>query len=101
MTDAPVAGKAGQEAYVASTRGEHAAPGTSRAAAAESPELSYLRQTRNATVFIAVVVGIVCVLTLVGAIVVGVQLSNLNANLRGGGGAASSCASLGGTDPSC
>jgi hypothetical protein len=91
-----------QAAYFATTRGEHAAATPARAAAAETPELKYLRETRNATVFIAVVVGIVCVMALIGSIVVGVQLSHLNANLTSGtGGVSSSCMSAGGTDPSC
>jgi ABC-type Fe3+ transport system permease subunit len=70
-----------------------------RLSRAESPELKYLRETRNAAVFIAIVAGIVCVLALVGSIVVGVQLSHLNANLTSGSGAASTCMSEGGTDP--
>jgi hypothetical protein len=62
----------------------------------------YLRETRNAVTFIAVIVGIVATLALIGTIIVGVQLSKLNSDLNGiSGGASSNCMSQGGTDPSC
>ncbi len=38
---------------------------------AEAPELRYMRETRNAVVFIAWVVGIVCVISLILGIVAG------------------------------
>ena len=66
---------------------------------AESPEMRYLRQTRNAAVFVAVVVGIVLALNLIVGIYLGSQLSKLNSAVNGGG--SSNCMSLGGTDPSC
>lgn len=73
------------------------------AKAAEPPELTYMRQTRNAVVFVAVIVGIVCALSLIGAIVVGSQLSKMNSQLSqlGGGSTSSNCYSQGGTDLSC
>ena len=121
MTD----GTAGQGADAASPRGAHAAPSaavpdsraypgqgregyqvepgaapTSTVSSAETPELKYMRETRNAAVFIAVVVGIVATLSLIATIIVGVQLSKLN-NSISGGGTSSNCLSQGGTDPSC
>lgn len=73
------------------------------AKAKEPPELTYIRHTRNATVFIAVVVGIACALSLIGAIVIGTQLSKVNSQLSqlGGGSTSSNCYSQGGTDLSC
>jgi hypothetical protein len=44
----------------------------------ETTEQRYLRQTRNATVFIAVVTAIVIVLGIVGVAVTSTQLSHLN-----------------------
>jgi hypothetical protein len=46
--------------------------------AAESPELRYARQTRNAVVFIAVLAGIGAVLALIGVIVLAHELSVLD-----------------------
>lgn len=70
---------------------------------AEAPELRYMRETRNAVVFIAWVVGIVCVISLILGIVAGVQLAKVNSQLSnlGGGTSSSNCMSHGGTDPSC
>lgn len=80
-----------------------AGPAAMAAKASEPPELTYMRQTRNAVVFIAVIVGIVCALSLIGAIVVGSQLSKMNSQLSqlGGGSTSSNCYSQGGTDLSC
>ncbi len=63
--------------------------------------MRYLRETRNAVTFIAVIVGIVATLALIGTIIVGVQLSKLNSDLNGISGGSSNCLSQGGTDPSC
>ena len=71
------------------------APGTP----AESPEMRYLRQTRNAAVFVAVAVGVVLALNLIVGIYVGTQLRKLNSAVNGGG--SSNCMSQGGTDPTC
>ena len=70
---------------------------------AEPPELTYMRHTRNAVVFIAVAVAVVCVLSLIGAIVIGSQLAKENQQLGNLGGASTSsnCYSQGGTDLSC
>lgn len=69
---------------------------------AETPELRYMRETRNAVTFIAVIVGIVAALALIATIIVGVQLGKLNSDLNGiSGGGTSNCLSQGGTDPSC
>jgi hypothetical protein len=130
MTDAGTGpGPDTQDAFFASTRGAHAAPSqpvpggqepypasgregyeiAPKAAAGtaarpdETIEQRYARETRNAAVFIAVVVGIVATLSLIATIIVGVQLSKLNSDLNnsGGGSTSSNCLSQGGTDPSC
>lgn len=91
----------GQENYPTLTREEYAIR-RQAARAAETPELKYMRETRNAAVFIAVIVGIVATLSLIATIIVGVQLSNLDHDLNSiGGGSTSNCLSQGGTDPSC
>ena len=59
------------------------------------------KQTRNAVRFIAWVVAIVCVISLILGIIAAVQLSKLNSQLNGGGSVSSNCVSQGGTDPSC
>lgn len=92
-----------QEAYSRRTQATFPSAGAA-ARQPETPELRYMRQTRNATVFIAVVVGVVCVLSLAGLIIAGVQLSSVRSqlnNLNGTTTNSSSCASQGGTDPSC
>ncbi len=145
-------GNAEQEAYFASTRGQHAAPVQAVQAAGEatfsgnvrgahaapqssngqaagrspgpvadmtagqpSAELMYLpeirdytretrdasKQTGSAVTFIAWVVAIVCVISLILGIVAAVQLSKLNSQVNGGGSTSSNCLSQGGTDPSC
>jgi hypothetical protein len=66
--------------------------------------LRYARETRNAVTFIAVVVGIVAALSLIGVIIVGVQLAHLNSELNNainGTSVNTDCASLGGNDPTC
>jgi len=69
---------------------------------AEPPELKYMRETRNAVNFIAIIVGIVATLALIGTIIAGVQLARLNHDLNSiGGGGTSNCLSQGGTNPSC
>ena len=68
--------------------------------AGETIEQKYLRQTRNATVFIAVIVGIVTVITVVGVIWTVTNISKLNSQLNGVNGI-SSCESQGGTNPNC
>jgi len=98
-----------QEAYFAGTRGAHAAPAPAvpavpaAARAGETIEQKYLRETRNAVTFIAVVVGIVAALSLIAAIVVGTQLAKVNRQLGNLNGSVSSsnCYSQGGTDMSC
>ncbi len=88
MTEATVGGRSAQEA-------RPAAPGP-----AETLEQKYMRQTRTAVVFIAVIVGVMCVLILVGAIAVekvNTQLSNLS----GTSTSSSNCLSQGGTELGC
>lgn len=67
--------------------------------AGESAGLRYARQTRNATVFIAIIVGILAAVSVIMAIFVGVQVASISNSLTGATNG--SCASLGGTDPSC
>jgi hypothetical protein len=57
----------------------------------EQQMLEYTKQTRNAAMFIAWVVGIVAVLSLIGVIVTAVELSHLTNAVTGGGGGSSSC----------
>ena len=65
-------------------------------------ELRYLRETRNAVVFIAVLAGVICLVGLIIGIVVAVQLSKISLELGGSGSSSSSnCLSQGGSDPSC
>jgi len=52
----------------------------------EDLALTYVRQTRGATVFIAWVVGIVVVLSFIGVIVTAVELSHLSNAINNGGG---------------
>jgi hypothetical protein len=68
----------------------------------EPVELRYLRETRNAVVFIAVLAGVICLASLIIGIVAAVQLSKVSSELGGSGGSSSSnCLSQGGSDPSC
>ena len=60
----------------------------------------YARQTRDAVRVIAWIVGFVFVLSVIGAIIVGVQLGKVSSELNTGT-ASSNCLSQGGTDPSC
>jgi hypothetical protein len=63
----------------------------------------YARQTRNATVFLAWVVGILVALNLAAVILVGVQLSKIAQNQTGTTNTSvnSNCLSQGGSDPNC
>lgn len=68
----------------------------------ETPEQRYARQTRTAVVFIAWVVGVVVVLTLIFGIIAGVQLGKIQNELNNSGSATNSnCLSQGGTNPNC
>lgn len=82
-----------------------AAAPVSRAAtlrAGETLEQKYMRQTRTATVFIAVIVGIFTVLALIGVIWTASNVARLNSQLNGIPGVNSSnCLSQGGTNPDC
>jgi uncharacterized oligopeptide transporter (OPT) family protein len=72
-----------------------------RAAAVPATMQDYARQTRNATVFIAWVVGIFAALSLIGGIIIGVNLIHAVNNINGSDSSNSNCASLGGTNPNC
>ena len=69
----------------------------------ETPEQRYMRHMRNAIVFIAVVLGVSFVLGFVVAIVMGIQIGNIDSQLSNqtGGTASSTCVSQGGTNPGC
>ena len=74
--------------------------------AGETAALKYARHTRNAVVFMAIVVAAGLVASLIIGIVIGVQVAKLNgANSSGSGSSSSSnssnCLSQGGTNPSC
>lgn len=91
-----------QQPNLAGTPNGLLAPGTASTRAGETVEQKYMRQTRNATVFIAIIVGIVTVISLVGIIWTATTISKLNSQLNGTNGLSSSnCQSQGGTDPSC
>ena len=77
------------------------APLTTSNRADETVEQKYMRQTRNATVFIAVIVGIVTIIALVGIIWTATSISRLNSQLNGGNVSNSTCESQGGTNPNC
>lgn len=66
----------------------------------ETVEQKYMRQTRNATVFIAVVVGIFTTLAVIGTIWTVVHVSQVNSQLNGTS-IYSNCESQGGTNSSC
>jgi cobalamin biosynthesis Mg chelatase CobN len=76
------------------------APGTAATRAGETTEQKYMRQTRNATVFIAVIVAIVTVIALIGVIWTVTNISNLNSQINGVSNS-SNCESQGGSNPSC
>ncbi len=73
--------------------------------AGETKEAAYARQTRNATTFIAVCVGIFTALALIGLIVIGAQAASIKNQLEqinnNGGTSTSNCESQGGTNPNC
>jgi cobalamin biosynthesis Mg chelatase CobN len=79
------------------------APPAASARAGETTEQRYLRQTRNATVFIAVIVGIVTVLVLIGVIWTATNIARLNSDLNNGTNLFnnSNCESQGGSNPNC
>jgi hypothetical protein len=64
-----------------------------------------MRHTRNATVFIAVIVGIFTTLVIIGTIWTVTTVSRLNSDLNGvnlgNSNGNSSCLSQGGTNPDC
>jgi hypothetical protein len=64
-------------------------------------EGDYARQTRNAAVFIAWVVGIFAALSLIGGLVLGINLIHAMNNSNGGGRGSSNCFSQGGTNTNC
>jgi hypothetical protein len=73
----------------------------------EADEHMYARMTRNATVFIAVIVGILTLFSVIAGIYVAVTIGSLVSSTTGGGGGSGgsfniyNCQSLGGTDSSC
>jgi hypothetical protein len=76
-----------------------AAPGSvTRPAAGETIEQRYMRQTRNATVFIAWIVGIIFAANLIIGIIVARAVMHANTTAPS---PSSTCMSQGGFDPSC
>jgi hypothetical protein len=75
------------------------------ARAEETDEHKYARQTRTATVFIAWVVGILTLFSVIAGIYIAVTIGHVVSDTTGGGGSGGfdiyNCQSLGGTDPSC
>jgi hypothetical protein len=61
----------------------------------ETPTVKYLRETRNAVVFIAWLLSVVTILGIAGAVVVAVHVHNENSP------PSASCASQGGTEAGC
>lgn len=92
-----------QRPSFAGAPGGQPAPGTASTRASETTEQKYLRQIRNATVFIAIIVGIVTVIALVGVIWTATTIGKMNSQLNGinGGSNSSNCESQGGTNPNC
>lgn len=89
----------------AATPGSRTATHPSRAAlirAGETLEQKYMRQTRSATVFIAVVVGIFTALALIGVIWTATNVARLDSQLTGIPSVnTNNCLSQGGTNPDC
>jgi hypothetical protein len=101
-TDGQPGQNGAQEAYFASTRGALPASSAAPARAGETIEQKYMRHTRNATVFIAIIVGIFTTLVIIGTIWTATAVSRLNSDLNGVNlGSNSSCLSQGGTNPDC
>jgi hypothetical protein len=70
--------------------------------AGETIEQKYMRQTRSATVFIAVIVGIFSALALIGVIWTAPNVARLDSQLTGIPSVNNSnCLSQGGTNPDC
>ena len=69
----------------------------------ETVEQRYARQTRNATVFIAIIVGIFTVLTVAGVIWTATNISRVDSQLNGDNNLFSNtnCESQGGSNPNC
>ena len=65
----------------------------------ETPAEYWARKTAYATQFIAWIVGLAAVASVILGIIVAVQVSHLNSSVNGGG--SSNCMSLGGTNPNC
>jgi hypothetical protein len=92
-----------QQPHFAGTNGVAPAPNAPQPRAGETIEQKYMRQTRNATVFIAVIVAIFTTIALIGAIITAVNVAKLNSQLNNfnGSGSTSNCVSQGGTNPDC
>lgn len=79
-------------------------PPAPRTVTREPAEQRYLRQTRNATVFMAWVIGVWVALSLIIGLVLGIGLMHAvnQINTNGGtGGSITNCLSQGGTNPNC
>ena len=69
----------------------------------ETDEHKYARQTRTATCFIAWVVAVLTLFSVIAGVYIAVTIGHFVSNTTGGGGGSGiySCQSLGGNDPSC
>ena len=76
---------------------------TASSRSGETVEQRYARQTRNATVFIAIIVGIFTVLTVAGVIWTATNISRVDSQLNGDNNlfSNSNCESQGGSNPNC
>lgn len=85
------------------TAGRHGAPGPLTSGPDEQQMLTFARQTRNATVFIAWIVGIGVAAAIIVGIILGVQEAKVASELgnSSSGAANSSCVSQGGSVPGC
>jgi hypothetical protein len=98
------ASQTGQAPQPSATTRVGAPPAAAPAAqAAETVEQKYLRQNRNATVFIAIIVGIFTAISLIGVIWTATTIAHLDSELNGtfSGVTNSNCLSQGGSNPNC
>jgi hypothetical protein len=78
LSQSPAAGLPGQR----DTRGQQV-PGRAGRTHQRAASAAVRQETRNATVFIAVMAGVVAVVVLIGVIIAGIQLASLTQDLSG------------------
>ena len=77
------------------------APGIARLVTSETEEMKYKRHTRNALAWIAAFLGVLTTVVVIWSIYIAAQISHANQMNGGFPAPASTCQSVGGTDPSC